>query len=151
MDTSDILICYDGSAASQLAVREVAALHPGASVTVLSVWRPMETFVMAWTMVPNNLSDLDGEAKQGAEHLAHAGGELAKGLGLRVHEHTARAPMSVARAILDWCDEEHPRLIALGATGASTLSDIMFGSVANAVIHHATVPVLLVRLPRTAH
>lgn len=52
-----------------------------------------------------------------------------------------------AKEIVAAADREHCDLIAMATHGHKLLGDMVYGSVANAVRHMTTVPVLLVRAP----
>jgi nucleotide-binding universal stress UspA family protein len=72
--------------------------------------------------------------------------EVAAGLakqGARVR--TIVGPDHVAATILDAADHEDVDLIAMSTHGRSGLGRFLLGSVADAVVHHAKAPVLLVR------
>jgi nucleotide-binding universal stress UspA family protein len=54
-----------------------------------------------------------------------------------------------AREITAAAEREHCDLIAMGTHGHKFIADVVYGSVANAVRHATTIPVLLLRRPET--
>ena len=51
----------------------------------------------------------------------------------------------IANQILKFAKEHHSSLIVIGTHGRSGLDRLLLGSVAEGVMHHADVPVILVR------
>lgn len=80
------------------------------------------------------------EAAQG--YLGGVAAELT-GRGARVR--TIVAPDHVAATILDVAEREGADLIAMSTHGRGGIGRFLLGSVADQVVHHANVPVLLVR------
>jgi nucleotide-binding universal stress UspA family protein len=70
--------------------------------------------------------------------------EILKPLVPKIHLHHAHAD-KVQSLILQTAKEQHVDLIVIGTHGYGGLSYLLLGSVAQAVSHHANVPVLLVR------
>ncbi|MCW2924617.1 MAG: hypothetical protein JWM98_2021, partial [Thermoleophilia bacterium] len=62
MTTPAMLICYDGSDTAKEAIERTAQLHPGAQVAVLSVWQPMQAFVLSWGFMAGDLGHMDSES-----------------------------------------------------------------------------------------
>ena len=52
------------------------------------------------------------------------------------------------REILDFAESKNCDLIAMSTHGHRIFADVLFGSVASAVRHRTSIPVLLVRVPR---
>jgi nucleotide-binding universal stress UspA family protein len=150
MNDAPILICFDGSEGAKQAIREVSRLQPGSKVAILTVWQPFSMFAVSGALMAGNVGDLDREAERGAQELAAEGARMASELWLYPEEHVSEGRLSVARAILDWCDAHDPSLVALGATGRSALADMLTGSVANAIVHHAPATVLLAHAPKAS-
>ena len=151
MNDPKILICYDGSTAAKEAVERTAQLHPASDVTILCVWQPMAAFVMSWGLMAGDLGHMDNESRAAAERVATEGATLARAAGLYPHTAIISGSTSIAHAILDWCTAHEPKLVVVGATGHSTIGDAITGSVANAIVHRAQAPVLVVRCEREHH
>jgi nucleotide-binding universal stress UspA family protein len=62
-----------------------------------------------------------------------------------MHVRSMVMPGAVAETILDVADAESVDLVAMSTHGRTGVSRFLLGSVADRVVHHATVPVLLVR------
>lgn len=86
--------------------------------------------------------DWDAEIGQDQEYLAglHARVEEA---GVEVHTELRRG--NIAEEILHWADKAHADLIVMSTHGRSGLGRWVYGSIADRVLRHSTVPVLLVR------
>ncbi len=70
--------------------------------------------------------------------------ELLKPLVAKIHLHHAHGE-KIQSLILQTAKEQHVDLIVMGTHGYGGLNYLLLGSVAQAVSHHANVPVLLVR------
>lgn len=105
----------------------------------------------AWTLPPdlsvglpgdhqNWLELLRSEAKQQLDEFV----EQARARGVEVTT-TVLETGSPAHAVLEYAEQNGSDLIALGTHGRSGVARMMLGSVAEALVHHANVPVLAVR------
>ncbi|MCW2923776.1 MAG: UspA domain protein [Thermoleophilia bacterium] len=144
MTTSSILICFDGSAAADEAIARTAALHPGADVVVLTAWAPSDAYLVSWSVMAVGVGPDDGDVEASALAMATTGAIRARAAGLRATAATTRARGSIAEAIRAWAVRSGSSLVVVGSTGSSALADTLFGSVASAVVHHSSVPVLVV-------
>jgi len=140
-----ILICVDGSATATHAIREAARLHPGASAVVLTVWRPAAMMGYGWVPITPSFAEIDDSLALASGAHAKSGAELAEELGLDAHPETIRTLGSIASAIVTRAKAGDCDLIVIGTTGHSLLGSAVLGSVSTAVLHHAPVPLLLVR------
>lgn len=122
-----ILIGYDGSADARAAIREAAILMPGHPATILVACHPNEESAAA-------------ERAAEAEQLAHE-------IGLDATARVVRIDTSAARTILREAREAGSRAIVLGRGGGDSLvrrPSSSVGSVAAAVLRHASCAVMLV-------
>ncbi|MEF2279999.1 universal stress protein [Deinococcus sp. YIM 134068] len=141
-----VLVTTDLSALGDHALAHAGALAAGlgAEVCVLYV-QPDPLTAVADGMVyipPTSETDLREERHRTEADLA---GRL-PGARVRVEQATGRP---VPHVILGVAREEHARLIVMSTHGRGGLSRALLGSVAEAVAHHAPVPVLLVRASHT--
>jgi nucleotide-binding universal stress UspA family protein len=143
MTIARILVGLDGSALAEqvLPVVRTLAAPLGAEVTLLHVAHVPESFRAADEEVT-----LDGilarerhEAESYLRRLAH---EL-EGAGLTVR--TSVTVGDTVDEIVDGAEREHVDLLALATHGRSGLRRWLHGSVADAVLHGTTKPLLLVR------
>jgi len=143
-----ILIAYDGSDDARAAIEEAAKLWPGQQVTVLSVWTPFaEVVAHASTGFVAGMADYD-EIDAASEKLAgersREGAELASSLGLAATASERAQASTTAEAILAEASDVGVQVIVVGTRGLTGVKSLLLGSVSHAVVHHATVPVLVV-------
>ena len=89
------------------------------------------------------VEDVAGRMTDAREYLAPLAVEL-RGKGVRTTTEVRRAP-EVPEEILAAARETGADLIAMSTHGRSGLGRLLFGSVAEAVLRHAPVPVFLMR------
>jgi nucleotide-binding universal stress UspA family protein len=139
-----ILLATDGSPTAQAATVEAIELASatGWTLRVLTVWQTpvLTSFGFAPSVYDPKLAELE------KEHAA----EVAKRAAALAHEAGLEATFEVrqgfpADEICAVVAEERPRLVVMGAHGWGTFKRLVFGSVSNAVLHHASSPVLIVR------
>lgn len=65
--------------------------------------------------------------------------------GVKITAETIFSPPSVAESIINYASEQKADLIVIGTRGRSGLKRLVLGSVASAVVVHASCPVLVVR------
>jgi nucleotide-binding universal stress UspA family protein len=65
--------------------------------------------------------------------------------GVKITAETIFSPPSVAESIINYALEQKADLIVIGTRGRSGLKRLVLGSVASAVVAHASCPVLVVR------
>jgi nucleotide-binding universal stress UspA family protein len=153
------LIGYDGSADSQAAVDHLAGLMPGASVTVLAVWKSFEPSLdyhggLAGAVTYDGplghssnrfgMEGLDATLEAAARAKAVEGSDRATEAGLVATPRVARQVTSVAEAILETADELDASAIVLGSRGLTGARSWFAGSVSNGAIQHADRPVIVV-------
>ncbi|WP_104990606.1 universal stress protein [Deinococcus sp. NW-56] len=137
-----ILVTTDGSSLGHQALAHADALARalGADLSVLYVQPdPLPTVAEAYAYVPENAVQEQEEAMLALRdelqaRLPHA--------DLRLERASGRP---VPRLILEAARTLEADLIVMSTHGRSGLSRALLGSVAEAVTHHAPVPVLLVR------
>ncbi len=142
-----ILLCFDGSDGSRLAVETTAALFPGRAVTVLHVWTPLSVASVGYGAIMIPTVD-EGDFEQAARKVAEEGASLANAAGLVATAETAEATFDGTwHTIVEAAKDNPPALIAIGARGLSTFQSVVLGSVSHGVVQHASCPVLVVPPP----
>ena len=142
-----IVIATDGSDISRRAGRQALALAKtlGAAIQAVSV---IDTRALASVypgvpevapVYPGLLDDLRKAAGAAAEEVTRAASQDGIPAGGEVLEG------SPASAILEAADRFGADLVVMGTHGRSSLGALLLGSTAQAVVHRAKVPVLLVR------
>ena len=137
-----ILLTSDLSEPSSRAfapVRDLAALI-GARVTLLHVIQTLtEHHQGASVATPGLPVDLEHEETSAHHALEKQGEQLGKDLEVEVAVTTSP---DIAKGIVKYAEEHGAGLIALSTHGRSGVRRMLLGSVAEAVLRHAHVPVL---------
>ena len=142
----NILLAVDGSADSQLAVREVAERPWPATSTVrvlTAVARRYQPPMVELVSSGETPAEVRAEHVQAAEELTRTVAESLKSTGLTI-ETTVREG-DPRRVIVDEARQWPADLIILGARGHSALERWLIGSVAQAVVAHAHCSVEVIR------
>jgi nucleotide-binding universal stress UspA family protein len=144
-----LLLCYDGSAAADRAIRTAGGLFSDHDALVLSVAIPAKD---EWPLDPmgdlvGRLSGLyhewDELAMELAQRRAALGCQIAAEVG--VHATPLIAAGKTAPTILRVADEHDVSTIVIGTRGHR--SSLQLGSVSAQVAQHARQPVLIVAAP----
>ena len=154
MSAAPLLVCYDGSDDAKLAIARAGELFGGSRAIVLHVWEPLGD-VASVPPVPGlegalktGLEEMDKIGAELSQKLAVEGCELARAAGLEAEPLSMRRAGRAWAAILTAAREHDASVIVLGRRGASAAELKILGSVANAVVHHAHCPVLVVPTAR---
>ncbi|MCC2636735.1 MAG: hypothetical protein K0Q68_454 [Moraxellaceae bacterium] len=147
----NILVAVDGSPASRHALLEAARLAPpGASIRVVSVvenpmWSiPLEQgVVFDVELMHNALLKSARDIIAGGLDLLQAQGVEASTEVLDLFEHDNSLPGAILDAAAAWPAD----VIVLGTHGRRGIKRMLMGSVAEAVLREARLPVLLVHAP----
>lgn len=136
-----VVVGVDGSEAADRAVDwavEAARLH-GFDLRVVHAWHP-PTPPPALT-VPGAVVDLYTVARQTGQEVLRAALERIEGAGVTVHSTLVEGGAGAALiAASDGADQ-----IVVGDRGHGSIMRIILGSTSTDVVHHATVPVTVVR------
>jgi nucleotide-binding universal stress UspA family protein len=138
-----VLFAYDGSALAGLAIERAAReLAPGRDALVLCVWQPAD---VGFEPITKRRFDADAanEVRRAAEETAAFGASLAEKQGLRAQSLVVEAAPTW-KGIVATAEERHASLIVLGSHRHSGLVGHLVGSVAAAVVAHASASVLIV-------
>jgi len=79
--------------------------------------------------------------------LADEGAAAAKAAGLDATAAAVLCRGQVWATIIETADEREAEVIVLGSRGRSPAASALLGSVANAVVHHSTRPVVAIPAP----
>lgn len=143
-----ILATTDGSTTAQPGVQQAAGLARalGAQLVLLHVVDQRPVYA-DFSGVDNTAEMVEVQAAAGQRVLDEARGALAKqGIEVRTRL-VACTSESIPEIVLREAKTLACDLIVMGTHGRSGLRNLLMGSVAEAVVHHSTVPVLLVRAP----
>jgi nucleotide-binding universal stress UspA family protein len=147
MNDAPILICYDGTDASDRAIQAAATLFPGRRAVVLNVGSPLtvaESSAILATGVPGTSFETVNE--EDAMESARAGAERAQLAGLQAE---ARAIVEAPswEGVVDVAEEIDAAVIVMGSHVRGRLREVVEGSVPHDVFEHARRPVLVVPSP----
>ena len=134
-----IVVPLDGSKLAESVLPHVRACAKSfsAEVFLLRVAHVPAEFIFSDPAAAGSVLADDSEG-----YLAGLAGTM-RGEGLTVTTYVAKGP--VADAILGYADSIAADMIAMSTHGRSGLSRWMVGSVADKVVHGATIPILLIR------
>jgi nucleotide-binding universal stress UspA family protein len=142
-----VLVALDGSAAGESVLRLLLEIAGPLDMTVilLQVLEPIPPQVLEAT--PHVvLDDVEARRKEAEEYLAPIAAALrAQGVDTSWAIRLGRP----ADEILAGARESGADLIAMATHGRTGLGRLLFGSVAEAVLRHAPVPVFMIREPHT--
>ncbi len=139
---SIILLATDGSEDAQLAAKAAVELskRTGARLHVVHAWRPLPPYAFpSFTPEEYHPPQEEGARKLLAEQLDQV--DETGDVVAEAHLVTGRP----ADAILDLAERLEADLIVVGSRGLGPLRRIVLGSVSGEIVHHADLPVLVVR------
>ena len=140
-----VLVPIDGSPTSESAVDKAIAIARafGGSVTLVFVVDPYPFAGVGADFAYGQTQYLSAARTQANSALQTARSTI-EAAGVPVTASLAESH-SVWRGILEACDSGAVDLIVMGSHGRSGIEKVMLGSVAQRVVSHAKVPVLVVR------
>jgi nucleotide-binding universal stress UspA family protein len=136
---TNILVAYDGSDHSRTALATAVKIAQG--------FHGRLTILHAFDKVPLILGDdetarfIERAMSKGRDRLAEAA-LLLRDSGVEFNTIIVESP--AAEAILRVADVEGCDLIVMGSRGLGMVQGLLLGSVSYRVLHHATIPVLIV-------
>jgi nucleotide-binding universal stress UspA family protein len=149
-----VIIGYDGSAASERAVRESAALLASRPALVVVVWEAGTAYELAEPaastidIVPLDLrtaAELDESMYEGAQRLAQQGAALARDAGFEAEGLAVADELTVADTLVRLAQERDAQAVVVGSRGHRGLGERLLGSTSQGVIRRAGCPVVVVR------
>jgi nucleotide-binding universal stress UspA family protein len=156
-----VLIAFDGSAASEHALREAAELLGKRPALVVSVWKEGAGFEAVELPAASSIGlppapidvraalEIEEELQERAQRLAQHGAELARQAGMDAEGLAVadEAEVTIAETIVDVAEQRDAAAIVMGAHGHSRLAEVLLGSTTRDVVRRATCPVVVVREP----
>jgi nucleotide-binding universal stress UspA family protein len=149
-----VLLAYDGSPGSATAIAVAGRLLLGRDAVVCHAWSgtSQAMFRTPPSGLPGVLADaameLDECDREAAEKVAAEGVDLARSAGFDAEPFAQRRETKTWRTILRAADETEASIVVAGAHGLSGVGRAILGSVSTGLVHHSTIPVLVV--PGTA-
>lgn len=142
----NILVPIDGSENAARALAEAIDLATAehAALTILCAWERFTWYAATIPTTAIDIDTVDAEAQAEAARIveeARARVPAPLAVGTRV---VCRHP---ADAILDEIRTGRHDLVVMGSRGLGGVRSVLLGSVSQNVLHHSTIPVLIVRMP----
>lgn len=148
-----VLLAYDGSESSAAAIAAAGRFLPGRRAVVCHVWSGVSRaiFHSDSSALPATLQDAAEELDQAdataAAQVAEDGTRLARAAGFEATPLAEREQRKTWRALLEAAARVDASLVVAGAHGLSGFGRALLGSVSTGIVHHASVPVLVVPGP----
>ena len=135
-----ILVAYDGSPHSQRALQAALDLArgEGSAAHLLYAYDRIPTY-----LGEPNLQAVTDRIVASAREMVERAAERASAAGVPVTADVLEGPP--AEAVLHVAEAEKFDLIVIGSRGLGQLQGLLMGSVSNRVLHHAKIPVLIIR------
>lgn len=156
MASGPVIIGFDGTAASERAVRAAAELlsaRPALVVVVVEESAALSSVIAPAVAAGLPLTELEirnaelavKEVVRRAERTAQEGVALALELGLKAEGRTVVDDVPVATSLLRVAKELDAPVIVVGAHRRGALSELFLGSTAKEVLKRSQIPALIVR------
>jgi len=148
-----VVIAFDGSDASRVALEQAADLFPGRPAIIATVWEPGLAQVaiydtwgsMGMPPDPRTVAEVDRAQREHARSVSGAGAELAKSLGLAAEPQAVEDEVDVGDTLLAIAEKADAGAIVVGSHGVTGLRSHLVGSVARKLLAHCRRPVVVVR------
>jgi len=145
-----VLLGYDGSPSSATAITVAGQLLAPRKAVICHVWSGLSRAMLHAepAALPGVLRDAaqeldDADATAGAQ-VAADGAERARAAGFDATPLPEREHGKTWRTLLEAGDRSDASVIAVGAHGLSGIGRAVLGSVSTALVHHSSIPVLVV-------
>jgi nucleotide-binding universal stress UspA family protein len=141
-----VLVPLDGSATAASILEQAVAFArlTECEMLLLSIVQPIPILLPPFIWPPEALTEPPEHRELATHRYLEGVKKDLRAVGLKV-ESRVRLSSKVAREILLLAREEECGFIAMATHGASGLDRLMLGSVADQVVRHADIPVLLLR------
>lgn len=150
-----VLIGFDGTPASEQAVRAAATSFAGRNALVVTAWESGRAFDLA--LIPSRgfelplssidigtAMELDKSMYKEAQQLAQWGAQLASENGLPATGLAIADATTPADTLVRVARERNAEVIVVGAHKHGRLAELLFGTTTRGVLQHAPCPVLVV-------
>jgi nucleotide-binding universal stress UspA family protein len=155
-----VVIGFDGSSASERALREGGDLLATRTALVVVVWEAglafgaleLPTSSVGLPPAPIDVRgalEVEDAMYERAQRMAQHGADLAKQAGMEAEGLAVADEVTVAETLTRVAQERDAQALVVGTRGHGGLGKVLLGSTAEAVIRKAPCPVLVVR--ETAH
>lgn len=140
-----VLVALDGSPSSEAVLRLLLDIAGPLDMTLMLL-RVLEPVPPSVTEGSRQVvvEDVEARRREAEEYLAPIAAEL-RGKGVDVSTQVRRG--RPADEILAAIGDERADLVAMATHGRTGLGRLLFGSVAESVLRHASVPVFMIRQP----
>jgi nucleotide-binding universal stress UspA family protein len=152
-----VVVAFDGSPESVVAVRTAAALFPDRTLLVATVWEPglVMAAVPAGEMgsaayvppSPEQIAAVDEAQRDHAESAAAAGVRLATEAGCAAEAVPIPDTANIADTLAEIADERDAAAIVVGSRGLGRVKSALLGSTSHRLLHQTRRPVVVVRAP----
>lgn len=136
-----VLVAFDGSSQSEVALEHALAEFPDAEIIVLTVLDPAEASYAGDEAAPVLTDSWHKSAMNTAERTLDEAREQAGDREIET-DHTVGRP---GRAIVEYAEDNDIDHIVTGSHGRTGVSRLLLGSVAETVVRRSSVPVTVVR------
>lgn len=156
--TGPILIAYDGTPASEYALREAGTLLGSRRAIAVTVCKPglgfelMELPTATLGLPPAQLDirtalEIDRQVYEAAQRTAERGAALAREAGFEVEGLAVaeEVEITIAETILHVAIERDSQAIVVGIEGRGRLGEVILGSTSRDIVRHAPCPVVVAR------
>ena len=155
-----VIVAYDGTPASDHAIRESGKLLAGRRALVLVVYKQglgfelaeLPTATIGFPPAPIDLRaalEIDQAVYEGSQRMAQQGADLARQAGFDAEGLAVADDVDtpVAETITDIVKEREADAVVVGAHGHGGIGAVILGSTSRDVIRRSTCPAVVVRRP----
>jgi nucleotide-binding universal stress UspA family protein len=145
-----MIVGYDGSDGSRLALEAAGRLLLPREAIVETVWTPYTPVAAGGVagaptaVITRAAEEIDREIATGARRTAEEGVRLGAARGLEVRAQPVEASGSVWRMLIHSAREHRAAVLVVGSRGRSAAGAAVLGSVSTGLIHHTPVAVMVV-------
>lgn len=148
-----IMVPLDGSELAECVLPHLDAVATGCNTTTVTLIRvipPLHMYGGAETRIsPEERKHLEEDGVQIATAYLEEKAQLLRGKGILVEVRVLSG--NVLDRLVEYSSKNNVDLIIIATHGRSGVSRLFLGSVADRLLRHAPVPVLMVRTPGSVH
>jgi len=141
---NSIVVGTDGSGTAGEAVRQATALARtcGATLHLVTAYRPLESMYLAPDVMPTGIQDLVNPHDDAEKVVAEAAAKV-RAEGVEVETHACAG--DPATALIEVAEATKADLLVVGNRGMNGKARFLLGSVPNKVSHHSPCSLMIVR------